>query len=134
MSNLKERITSEMLSDYRNSLEKNFEVAKKLIRITNEGKVEILNKNKFSGKELILLYCIGKQYAAEAGLTKRIGVTNKELQDELSIPLGSILPWLKNLRSKKKINQDKTITPNEHYVPLNYIEPILKELEIKVQS
>ena len=67
--NFKDRIKEEMSVDYSNALERNFEIAKKFIRVTNEGKVSLLTKDKLSGKEQILLYLIGKLYAKEAGFS-----------------------------------------------------------------
>ena len=66
---LKKRIIEEMTVDYSNALEKIFDLAKQFIRITKDGKVFILFKDKLSGKEQILLYLIGKLYAKEAGFT-----------------------------------------------------------------
>jgi len=131
MSDLKDRISSEMLSDYSSSLERNFEIAKKYIRVTTNSTIEIINKEKYNGEDLILIYCIGKQYSKEAEISESSGVSNRELQDELGKPSGSILPWLKSLRDKKKLLRDKTKSPIEHFVPLNQIEPILLDLEKK---
>lgn len=131
MSSLKDKIKGEMISDYSNALERNFELAKSIIKITPTGKIEILEKDKFSGEELILLYLIGKKYAYEAEISSSFGADNQELIIELGKPSGSIFPWLKNLRQKKKIIQDKNKTPIEHYIAENVIEVTLKELSNK---
>jgi len=131
MGTLEEKIKSEMISDYRSSLEKNFDLAKKLIKISSEGTVEIIDKNKFSGEELVLVYMIGKCYAKEAGLSKGNGVTNSELINELGKPEGSIFPWLKSLREANKIKQNKSVKPIEHYIPINLIEDTLIKLTKK---
>ena len=44
-----------------NTLEKNFDLAKKFIRITSIGRIDILNKEKVKGQDKILLYLIGKR-------------------------------------------------------------------------
>ena len=62
---LRKKIIDEMTVNYSNALEKNFDLAKQFIRITQDGKVDILHKEKFGGKEQILLYLIGKLYAKE---------------------------------------------------------------------
>ena len=131
MGTLEEKIKSEMISDYRSSLEKNFDLAKKLVKISSEGTVEIIEKNKFSGEELVLLYMIGKCYAKEAGLSNSNGVSNAELINELGKPEGSIFPWLKSLRESKKIKQNNSVKPIEHFIPINLIEETLNKLSKK---
>lgn len=131
---LKKRILEEMTVDYYNKLEKNFNLAKQFIRITKEGKVDILIKDKISGKEQILLYLIGKMYAKEAGLAETDEVGNDELMKELGIRVGSLLPWLKELRDKKKIKQIKHGKNVYHTIPVNQIEDVLKALEKKMKT
>jgi len=101
-SELKRKIQEEMMVDYSNTLEKNFDLAKQFIRVTKEGKVDVVVKEKVTGKEQILLYLIGKLYAKEAGFSVTDEVGNKELLDELGVPQGSLLPWLKALRDEIK--------------------------------
>ena len=128
----KDRIKEEMGVDYSNSLERNFDVAKKFIRVTNEGNVAVLLKDKLSGKEQILLYLIGKLYSKEAGFSSNPDVENKELMNELGIPKGSLLPWLMDLRKKPGIKQVKKGKNTNHYIPINLVEKALKEVEKKV--
>jgi hypothetical protein len=66
---LRERILKEMTTEYTNMLEKSFETAKRFIRVTPEGKVDVILKDRLTGKENIQLYLIGKLYAKVAGLT-----------------------------------------------------------------
>jgi len=132
-SDLKKRIIEEMTVDYSNALEKNFDLAKQFIRITKEGKVDILFKDKLNGMEQILLYLIGKLYAKEAGFIATDDVGNKELKDELGVPEGSLLPWLKELRDKKKIKQIKKGRYTHHSIPGNLVERTLKNIEKKVK-
>ncbi len=131
MNTLEEKIKNEMISDYGNSLEKNFDLAKQLVKISRDGTVDILEKEKFSGEELILLYLIGKCYAKEAGLSQSNGVVHNELINELGKPEGSIFPWLKSLRDSKKIKQNKNAHPIEHYIPINLIEETIIKLNKK---
>jgi hypothetical protein len=130
---LRKRILEEMTVDYANKLEKNFNLAKQFIRITKEGKVDILIKDKISGKEQILLYLVGKIYAKEAGLAETDEVGNDELMKELGIRVGSLLPWLKELRDKKKIRQIRHGKNVYHTIPVNQIEEVLKALEKKTK-
>lgn len=133
--NLKQRIIDEMTVDYSSALEKNFDLARQFIRITKDGKVEVLHKEKVNGIEQILLYLIGKLYAKEAGLTTTDDVSNKELMDELGIPRGSLLPWQKQLREKNKIKQiKKGKKAVNHVIVTNIVERVLKDLEKKVQK
>jgi len=131
---LKKRIIDEMTVSYSSALEKNFELAKQFIRITNDGRVDVLIKDKLTGTEEILLYLIGKVYAKEAGLTPTDDVGNKELMNELGVPSGSLLPWLKELRDNNKI---KTITRGKlacHTVSLNVLERTLKVIQKKISK
>lgn len=131
---LKKRIIEEMTVDYSNALEKNFDLAKQFIRITKDGKVDILFKDKLSGKEQILLYLIGKLYSKEAGFTATDDAGNKEVMDELGIPEGSLLPWLKDLRDKNKIKQVKKGRYTHHSIPINLVEKTLKSVEKKIKK
>lgn len=131
---LKEKINEEMSVSYSNALEKNFELAKKFIRITPEGKVDVLLKDKLTGKEQILLYFIGKLYAKEAGRVVDIDVGNEELANELGIPMGSLLPWLKNLRDSNKIGPVKRGRYTNHQVQINLVEKILNDVENKMKK
>jgi len=129
---LKKRIVEEMMDDYSGALDRNFELAKQLLRVTREGKVTVLFKEKLIGEEQIILYLIGKLYAKEAGFVQKHEVDNKELMDELGIPKGSLLPWLKNLRDKKTVKQMKTGRNVFHMVPINLVEKTLKNIEKKL--
>jgi len=129
---LKKRIAEEMMDDYSGALERNFELAKQLLRVTREGKVTVLFKEKLIGEEQIILYLIGKLYAKEAGLVEKHDVDNKELMDELGIPKGSLLPWLKNLRDKRTVKQMKKGRNVFHTVPINLVEKTLKNIEKKL--
>lgn len=131
---LKERIIEEMTVDYANALEKNFDLAKQFIRITKAGKVDILLKDKLNGMEQILLYLIGKMYAKEAGLSTADDVGNKELMNELGIPRGSVLPWLKKLRDENKIEPIKRGRYSHHRISINFIEKTLKSLGSKIKK
>jgi len=127
---LKQRILEEMSVDYANALERNFELAKQFIRVTSGGKVEVLVKEQLNGKQQILLYLIGKLYTKEAELNSSESAGNKELTEELGIPMGSLLPWLKDLRDQNKI---KSVKIGYHQISVNLIEKTLKEIEKKVK-
>jgi len=131
---LKRKIIDEMTVDYSSALEKNFDLAKQFIRITKDGKVDIISKEKFTGKEQIMLYLMGKLYAKEAGLSATDDVGNKELMDELGIPEGSVLPWLKDLRDKKKINPIKRGRYTHHKIQINVVEKTLKGIGKKIKK
>jgi len=132
--NLKKRILEEMTVDHADALEKNFPLAKQYVRITSNGKVDVLFKENLNGKDQILMYLIGKLYAKEAGLAVAGSVGNKELMDELGIPQGSLLPWLKDLRESKIIKQIKKEKYIHHYVPISRVAKILKNIEKKLSK
>ena len=131
-NNLKKKIIEEMTVDYGSALEKNFDIAKQLIRITKDGKIDVLYKDRLTGKESISLYLIGKLYAKEADLTTTKDAGNNELMDELGVPKGSILPWIKELRDDNRI---KTISKGRftyHTIAPNVVERSLKEIIKKI--
>lgn|SRR3989338_664097 len=130
--NLKSRIINEMAVDHANSLERNLDIAKQFVRITKDGKVDVIIKDRVSGKLQILLYLIGKLYAKEAGLAGTQDVSNEELKDELGIPMGSILPWLKDLREQSGVKQVRNGRNTNHSLPAGYIEKVLKLVEKKI--
>jgi len=130
-TSFRKKILNEMTADYSDSLRKNFDLAKQFIRITKDGNVDILVKEKLTGKEQILLYLVGKMYAKEAGLAATDDVGNNELTEQLGIPIGSLKPRLKELRDKKKIKQIKRERNVYHRVPVTLIEGILKVVEEK---
>src|SRR2546427_9066569 len=101
----KKKILEEMTVDYSNTLEKNFDLAKQFVRVTKDGHVDVLIREKIGGRDQILLYLIGKMYAKEAGLAPSDEVGNEELERELRIKTGSLLPWLKELRDANKVKQ-----------------------------
>jgi len=131
---LMERIVAEMTVDYSSALEKNFDLAKQFIRITKEGKVDLLVKDKVTGKQQILLYLIGKTYSKEARFSDTDNVGNKELLDELGLPEGSLRPWLKELREKKRIRQVKMGKYIHHAIRINMVERTLKEVEKRLKK
>ncbi len=130
---LKDRILNEMTVDYSNALEKNFELAKKFVLITKEGKIDIIEKEKLTVKEQIKLYLIGKLYAKEAVLIEETSVDNKEFMNELGVPAGTLRPALKELRDNNVIKQMKKGKIVSHSIQVNLIERILKNLEEKLK-
>lgn len=133
-SSLKQRIAEEMTADYSNALEKNFDLAKQFVRITKDGKVEVLVKEKVSGVEQILLYLIGKLYAKEVGYIPTNDTGNVELMNELGIPKGSLLPWQKILRDEKKITKVKKGKHVNHSIASNVVERVLKSIDVKLRK
>src|SRR5437867_9541803 len=103
----KSRIVEEMTVSYSSKLEKNFELAKQFIRLTPEGTVDVLVRDRLPGKEQILLYLVGKMYAKEAGYVTDENVGNNELREQLGFPVGSLLPFLKELRDENLVRQVK---------------------------
>jgi hypothetical protein len=126
---LRKKILEEMIVDYSSALDKCFDIAKQFIRITKGGKVDILHKDKIGGKEQVLLYLIGKLYAKEADFISTEDVGNKELMDELGIPVGSILPWIKHLKDNNKIKPIRRGKYTHHSISINLIERTLKDVE-----
>ncbi|HVC58025.1 MAG TPA: hypothetical protein VND15_00945 [Candidatus Acidoferrales bacterium] len=132
---LKTKILRDMVVDHSDSLEKNYVLAKELIRITKDGKVDVLVKDRLPGTEKIILYLIGKCYAQRAGLTNSEYTKNDELRNELGIIQGSLLPWLKTLRDSNTIKQGPR-EGNEvtHAIALSAVERTLKEINNKLSG
>ena len=133
-ADLRKRILEEMTADHSSALERNFDLAKQFLRITREGKVEVQFKDQLTGQEQILLYLIGKLYAKEAGVTTTDDAENKELMDELGVPKGSLLPWIKALRDKGRIKTVRKKRYTHHTVALNFVETTLKSVERKTKK
>jgi len=131
---LRKRILEEMTVDYSRILGQNLDLAKQFIRLSENGDVEVLVREKLSGKEKILLYLIGKLYAKEGRLTPTDEVGNNELMEKLGMPSGSLLPWLKGLRDENKIKQIERERHTYHSIPINQVERTLKEIMKKVQK
>ena len=124
--NLKRRIMDEMVVDYASALEKNFDLAKRFIRITKDGRVDILVKAKLVVRDNIALYLIGKLYARDE-------VNNEELLNELGIPSGSLLPGLKELRDKTIIKTIKREGLSYHVIQPNVVEKKLREINERTE-
>lgn len=131
---LRKRIIEEMTVDYASAIEKNFDLAKQFLRVTKDGRVDVRIKGKISGQQRILLYLIGKLYAKEAGLAATEDVENKELMNELGIPKGSLLPWLKELRESREIKQVKRGKYVYHGISFNAVEKILNSIDQKLKK
>ncbi len=129
----KKKILGEMTVDYANNLQKNFDQAKQYVRITSVGSVDVLIKEKLNGMEQILLYLMGKMYAKEGGLTSTDEVPNEELERELQMKTGSLLPYLKELRDKNLINRVSHGGISYHSLRISEIENVLKTVEKKVK-
>ena len=131
--NLKRRIMDEMVVDYASALERNFDLAKRFIRITKDGRVDILVKDKLVVRDNIALYLIGKLYAREAGFAVSDEVNNEELLNELGIPSGSLLPGLKELRDKTIIKTIKREGLSYHVIQPNVVEKKLREINERTE-
>lgn len=134
MESFRKRILAEMTFNYSGVLEQNFEVAKQYVRLAKNGDVDVLSKERLTGQEKILLYLLGKLYAKEASLATTEEVGNNELMKNLSIPMGSLLPWLKSLRDESRISETEKDNHAYHSLPISQVEMVLKEITKKVQG
>ena len=132
---LKDRILKEMKADYSDALDRNFNLAKEMIRITTDGKVDVIVKDKLKGPNKIALYMIGKRYACRALLANSEFVKNSELKSELGIKEGSLLPWLKELRDSNMLIQGpKEGRESTQAIALNYVEIVLKSISDELKK
>jgi hypothetical protein len=128
-SELKRRIQEEMTVSYSINLEKSFDLAKRFIRLVPDGTVELLLKDNLTRKQQILLYLIGKMYAKEAGYVTDESASNNELLKHVGLPLGSLLPFLKELRDQNLIHQIKRDNNVHHSFPLSKLPEILNTID-----
>jgi len=131
---LKKRILDEMTVDISNALERSFDLARQFIQLTKNGDVEILVREKITGKEELLLYLIGKLYAKEGGLVSTEEVGNEEFLANLGMPIGSLQPWLKSLRDENIIKQIRREGRVFHVIRINLVERILNEIAKKLEK
>jgi len=131
---LKKRILEEMTIKHSAILTESFELAKQYVRVMEDGYVEVLVKDRVTGKEQILLYLVGKLYAREAGLATDEMVGTAELLDRLGIPEGSLFPWLKELRDNNQIRQVKRENNVFTTVPPARVQEILTSIQKKLAS
>jgi len=131
---LKAKIINEMMTDYKSALEKNFQIAKQFIKITIEGKVEVLFTEKLSTENKICLYLIGKAYTQAAEFSATNEATARELMDDLGIIKGSFYPLIKRLRDKNKIDQIRRGKYTYFSIPSNLIERTLLQINKKIKN
>ncbi|MGB3906791.1 MAG: helix-turn-helix domain-containing protein [Anaerolineae bacterium] len=131
---LRRRILEEMTVDYSSTLDKNFNLAKQYLRITSEGKVDVMVKDDVTGAEKVLLYLIGKLYAKEAELSGTAEVSNAELMEELGMPKGSVLPAMKDLRDSNMVEQTRGGRLAYHSVRVSVVERSLRMIDKKLKK
>jgi biotin operon repressor len=124
----KDRILSEMRTEHEDSLERNFDLAKSYIRITSTGKVQVLAESTMPNPQRVALYLVGKLYARKADVAADDFVTNKELQEELSLPPGSVNSAVKELRDAGILRTENRGRESAHRVNTSRIEALLKQV------
>ena len=132
---LAKKILDTMVVDHSDALEKNFALASEFIKITKEGKVDVIVKSQITGPEKITMYLIGKLYAKRAGLVATEYTKNEELMNELGIGYTSLLPWLKTLRDNNIVEAGKSDgRESSHAVLLNAVERTLNDVNKKLKG
>jgi len=127
------KIREEMLSDNPDALERNFGIAKQFVKLTGNGRVEVLPSN-ITGKDRILLYLIGKLYAKRAGLSSSEYVTTKEIMEELNIPRGSAGRWLGELQKTPGIKSVRKNRERLYFIPSYLVGRVLENIKKKVKE
>ena len=132
---LREKILKEMKADYSDALDRNFPLAKEMIRVTADGKVDVVVKDNLTGPDKVALYLIGKRYAHRALLANSEFVKNNELKSELGIKEGSLLPWLKELRDNNMlVPGPKEGRESTQAIALNVVESVLKRINGRMKK
>ena len=129
---LKRRIKEEMTINYKNILEKNFDFANKMIKVSEDGRTDIIISDKdIIIEDQILLYLIGKLYAKEVGYIEHGEATRIELLTELGISENSIGPILSRLKDKGMIKTRKEKNKPYFSVKMNLVRKILNSINDK---
>ncbi len=124
---LKEKILAEMVVNYDNQLDKNYDRAKKFIRLTPTGMVDVINKSEYQLELQIQMYLLGKLYSHHSGLSQSSGCRNSELENELGILGNSLRPVLKKLRDDGAIRTEN----HENFLQANFIDRVINSFERK---
>lgn len=126
---LSEWVKRELVASGDDELDSNKERVKNFIRLTENGNVTITNKD-LKSRHRVALYFIGAAYARVAGLRKDDSVANKEIEDRLGLPQGTVRPIVKRLREEHSINP---VNEGKHKINYARIGTLLEEIEQQAQ-
>ena len=129
---LEDWIKSELTVDITQELAKHKETIKNFIKLIPDGSVLVMDQKKnFSAKDKIALYMIGKLYSNYAKYSSEKTVKNKELEDALGLPEGTVKNSLFRLR---KDNYVMVVAEGVHQIKFDKIGDILNEIKGKMQK
>lgn len=125
-------IKSELTVDISQELAKYKDDVKDLIRLTSSGEILLThNQRSLTAKEKISLYMIAKLYSNYAKFSKERTVTNKEVEDALGLPEGTVKTSLFALRKDKSI---VSVEEGVHKMKFDRIGEILGEIKAKISK
>lgn len=125
-------IKSELTVDISEELAKYKDDVKDFVRLTPSGEILLThNQSSLTAKEKISLYMIGKLYSSYAEFSKERTVTNKELEDALGFPEGTVRTSLFALRKDKSI---VSVEDGVHKMKFDRIGEILEKIKGKKKN
>lgn len=99
----------------------------KILGVTREGKVLFrIDKNQLDAVAQIGACLLGRLLAKLAGYTDEDFVTNKELEDWLKMPSGTVRGRLTGMREE---GMAESVGPGRHRIPANSIPSLLDYVE-----
>ena len=125
---LEDWIRSELTVDIAQELAKHKDTIKNFIKLIPDGSVLVINHKSLSAKDKVALYMIGKLYANYVRYSNEKAVRNKELEDALGLPEGTVKNALFRLR---KDNYVVAVEEGVHQVKFDRIGDILKKIKGK---
>jgi len=125
---LEDWIKSELTVDIAQELAKHKDTIKNFIKLIPDGSVLVINQKSLTAKDKVALYMIGKLYANYVRYSNEKAVRNKELEDALGLPEGTVKNALFRLR---KENYVVSVEEGVHQIKFDRIGDILNEIKGK---
>ena len=125
---LEDWIRSELTVDIAQELAKHKDTIKNFIKLIPDGSVLVINQKSLTAKDKVALYMIGKLYANYVRYSNEKAVRNKELEDALGLPEGTVKNVLFRLR---KENYVVSVEEGVHQIKFDRIGDILNEIKGK---
>jgi hypothetical protein len=90
-NDLGEWIRQKMTVDDNQILNENKDIISTLVGLSPEGKVMLkVVRERFNGRQIVLLYLVGKLYSKVAGYSQERSASNSEIINETGLPSGTV--------------------------------------------
>ena len=105
---LEERINDEMVVDADSVLDDNFDEAKQLFRIFENGEVDVQEEfEEAPWRERILIYLIGRRYAYEGGKVDTPGLPYEYFYARADVDKSTVRGYMNDLRDDLIVEKDE---------------------------